>query len=104
MLTFLGRVIDSFKHTATDQEMKGIQHYGQALDPMDDKWDWLKMAEEELVDAYKYLIAERERRDRILGPVLVDLQRAIDLSANGFTVTEELKTILEDLKRLTKTF
>lgn len=58
--------VQAFEKTALDQEIKGIQKYGQALDPMDEKYDWLEMAKEEIVDGFKYLHAERVRRDKVI--------------------------------------
>lgn len=57
----LKRSIISFGNTANAQEEKGIKKYGKPLDPMDD-YDWLDMATEELVDAFKYLEAEKVKR------------------------------------------
>lgn len=63
--THLKRSIISFSNLANDQENKGIEKYGQPLDPMDD-YDWLRMAQEELVDGYKYFEAERYKRDMVI--------------------------------------
>lgn len=78
-VTFLEKVISKFTKTAQSQEEKGIKKYGHEVQPMDVKHDWLNMAEEELIDGYKYLVAERERRDKILSD-------AIDL-LNGLQAT-----------------
>lgn len=64
-MTFLDKVISSFSKTARTQEMKGIEKYGHELQPLEQKYDWLEMAKEEIVDGFKYLEAERERRDFI---------------------------------------
>lgn len=74
-MTFLQFVISKFTKSATDQENKGIEKYGHELQPMDPKWDWLNMAEEELIDGFKYLCAERERRDKVLREVFDELTR-----------------------------
>jgi hypothetical protein len=71
---FLERVISKFTKVATSQEMKGLDKYGEALNPLNDAWDWLNMAEEEMIDGYKYLVAERTRRDFILVNVLNGLR------------------------------
>jgi len=42
--------------------------YGKALDPLD-RYDWLQMCTEELVDAFKYLQAEKEKRTFILNKI-----------------------------------
>lgn len=57
-----------FNHVADEQENKGIQKYGQALDPLDD-YNWLEMAVEEQVDGFKYLTAEMEKRAYIVSMI-----------------------------------
>lgn len=57
--------INHFTEEAESQEAKGMKHYGKALDPLDN-YDWLQMASEELVDAYKYFHAERVKRDYVI--------------------------------------
>lgn len=58
----LNRSIEQFERTARKQEAKGFKKYGQTLNPLDD-YNWLKMAEEEIVDAFKYLTAEQKKRE-----------------------------------------
>lgn len=65
-MSHLQASIDMFTETARSQEQKGIEKYGRPLDPLDN-YDWLKMAEEEMVDGYKYLAAEMEKRKYIAG-------------------------------------
>jgi hypothetical protein len=74
-MTFLHKVLTQFNQAATAQELKGLEKYGHELQPMDPKWDWLKMAKEELVDGFKYLAAEQERREIILTAADGMLQR-----------------------------
>lgn len=64
----LNESIKEFDRVARVQEKKGIMKYGQALDPLD-RYDWLEMAKEELVDAFKYLQAEKEKRTFILDKI-----------------------------------
>jgi len=61
----LFNTIDNFNEEARSQEVKGINKYGKSLDPLDN-YDWLEMASEELVDAYKYFHAERVKRDDVV--------------------------------------
>lgn len=84
-MEFLKAVIRRFAGIAEKQEEKGLKKYEQTLDPMDTKWDWLLMAEEELVDGFKYLAAERERRNRILRDVRLHLQAVEHHNPNRFT-------------------
>lgn len=62
-LNFISKVLQIFTRVAIRQEGYGIKKYGKPLDPMDRQHDWLNMTIEELVDGFKYLLAERERRD-----------------------------------------
>ena len=57
----LQTVKNKFNQIADSQEDKGIEKYGQPLNPLDN-YDWLGMALEEQVDGTKYLIAEMEKR------------------------------------------
>lgn len=56
---------DAFNQIAEQQELKGIKKYGKELDALD-KYDWLEMAQEEFVDGFKYLQAEKMRRQFII--------------------------------------
>lgn len=97
--TFLEKVVAVFSRTARSQELKGIEKYGHELQPMDRKWDWLEMAQEELVDGFKYLVAERERRDELIGEVESRIKAAMHFSMD--TVVRELLTeVLGELKKL----
>lgn len=64
----LGFVKQKFSIVAENQENKGIEKYGQPLEPMDG-YDWLEMAEQEQVDGYKYLVAEQVKRQRVIGRI-----------------------------------
>lgn len=72
---FFSEVVERFGKVATTQEEKGLQKYRQSLDPLDIRHDWLLMAEEELVDGYKYLNAERVRRAWVSREIQEHLQR-----------------------------
>lgn len=58
----LANTVDEFRDVAESQELKGLPKYGQPLDPLDLKYDWLGMATEEQVDGFKYLVAEKRKR------------------------------------------
>lgn len=47
------------------QAMKGLDKYGQLLDPLDARYDWLEMTIEEQVDGLEYLVAEQTKRKHI---------------------------------------
>jgi len=64
----LNDTIDKFAEKAKSQEEKGLVKYGKPLDPLDD-YDWLEMANDEMVDGYKYLVAEKEKRKFIAGKI-----------------------------------
>lgn len=64
----LHRTIKDFESVAKSQEEKGIAKYGKPLDPMDN-YDWLEMANEELVDAYKYFMAEKVKRQYCINKI-----------------------------------
>jgi len=64
---FIKSVIE-FINVASHQESKGMEKYGQGLDPLDD-YDWLSMAVEEQVDGYKYLHAEMIKRAHIVNEI-----------------------------------
>ena len=63
-MNHLEHSINSFAKSATSQEEKGIQKYGKPLNPLDN-YDWLEMAKEEQVDGFKYLEAEKVKRNYI---------------------------------------
>lgn len=60
-LSHLENVKRRFNQVADEQERKGIRKYGQPLNPSDD-YDWVDMTIEELVDATKYMLAEKHKR------------------------------------------
>lgn len=64
----LENTVIKFAETARTQEEKGIEKYGQPLNPLD-SYDWLEMANEEMVDGYKYLVAEMEKRKFICNKI-----------------------------------
>ncbi|GGJ86142.1 hypothetical protein GCM10007063_05800 [Lentibacillus kapialis] len=67
-LTHLEHTKQKFAEMANTQERKGIQKYGQPLDPLEGR-DWLTMCSEEMVDGYKYLVAEQEKRKFIANKI-----------------------------------
>ena len=72
--------VDQFTQVALSQEKKGIQKYGQPLNPLD-SYDWLDMASQELVDGFKYLHAEQVKRAEICAKIrrLVDKPEVLRL-------------------------
>lgn len=107
--TFLKRVTERFEEVAGYQEQKGIEKYGHELQPSDKKWDWLLMAEEELVDGYKYIQAEKTRRENKKNEITFRVTQLI----NFLNILEdEVITILEgydnpinkDLEQINKMF
>jgi len=64
----LERSKKAFTEAANRQENKGVEKYGKPLDPLDN-YDWLEMATEELVDGFKYLVAEQVKREFIANKI-----------------------------------
>lgn len=64
----LENTVIKFSIEAQSQEEKGIQKYGQPLNPLDN-YDWLKMAIEEQVDGFKYLYAEQVKRAHVVSEI-----------------------------------
>lgn len=64
----LERSKKTFIEIANKQENKGVEKYGKPLDPLDN-YCWLDMASEELVDGFKYLAAEREKRKFVVSEI-----------------------------------
>lgn len=62
----INKAIDKYKRLAIKQGEKGIATYGQTLDALDNKHDWLQMAAEEQVDGFQYLEAERLKREFVV--------------------------------------
>lgn len=60
--------IKEFGHVAIDQEYKGLEKYGQPLNPLDN-YDWLGMAKQESADEFKYLHAEQVKRTFIVNKI-----------------------------------
>lgn len=60
--------IKAFEDVATDQEYKGLEKYGQPLNPLDN-YDWLAMAKEESADEFKYLHAEQVKREFVVDKI-----------------------------------
>ena len=95
--TFLEKTISQFSKTARTQEMKGIEKYGHELQPMENKYDWLEMAKEELIDGFKYLAAEQERRDKLIAGIEYSIHRAMECGIHG---NSWLGDALDDLRKL----
>jgi len=85
--------IDKFTSSAKSQEDKGIEKYGQPLDPLDD-YDWLEMAIEEQVDGFKYLHAEQIKRQWAIS----NIRRT--LSADDLNLDEMINSIEYYLTKL----
>lgn len=58
-------MVKELRDVAAQQDLYGMRKYGKELDPLDPKYDWLKMATEELVDLAKYVYCERVKRDYV---------------------------------------
>lgn len=84
--------IKSFEKVAIDQEYKGLEKYGQALNPLDD-YCWLEMAQEEAVDLYKYLEAEKEKRKFV-----VDKIRSLLDDTSHVAAKLEIESLLDVLE------
>lgn len=82
-----------FSEVARSQEDKGIEKYGQALEPIDD-YDWLEMAIEEQVDGFKYLHAEQKKREW----TILMIRRV--LAADDLNLDEMINGIEYYLKKL----
>lgn len=99
---FLNKVNDDFKTTATSQERKGIIEYGQPLDPMDERYDWIDMARSEMVDGYKYLLAEEERRDQTLLKAFEEIDVIIAMNFENKKLESDLNNVKLTLKKMSK--
>lgn len=90
-------VVNEFEKTMLSQDEKGMDKYGQALDPFDTKYDWLEMAEEELADLIKYFKAEQHKRNFILKEILeivVETSIDADEKEDHYTKTQMERIIL----------
>lgn len=67
-MTHVKKSQQSYIDVSNKQAEKGLEKYGQALDPLDN-YDWLRMAEEEIIDNHQYLIAERKKRAFIVDKI-----------------------------------
>src|SRR5690625_3510924 len=74
---------DRFIQTANAQERKGIQKYGQPLNPLDN-YCWLDMAMEEQTDGFKYLVAEQEKRKFVVAKI----RKLLEYKNNSVSKTE----------------
>lgn len=94
-LDHINKTISLFKDIAIKQGEKGMEKYGQALDPRDKKHDWLFMLLEELVDGIQYAVAEILRRDEIINEV-----REIIRYNTIPMVHDQLTVLLDELEGL----
>lgn len=60
--------IEDYKNTIHNQSQKGLEKYGQPMDPLDN-YNWLQMAKEELVDGHQYLKAEEIKRNFVCNKI-----------------------------------
>lgn len=74
-MSFFDRSNNEFKVINVVQTEKGEKKYGYDINPIEHKWDWLRMAEEEIVDGFKYLVAEKDRRDHYINESLDELRK-----------------------------
>lgn len=94
---FVDIATEKFKQINEAQEAKGLKKYGHEVKPLEPKWDWLEMAEQELVDGFKYLVAEKERRDFYIRLALTQSR-----SLHGsfmFMAPEEVKERLKNIEQ-----
>lgn len=54
--------LNKFTEVLHKQNEKGLEKYGQPLDPLDKRYDFLEMLLEELVDAVQYARSEQIKR------------------------------------------
>lgn len=76
--------IKDYTETIQHQANKGMNKYGQAVDPLENGRDWLQMANEEMVDGHQYLVAEKEKRKFIVSKI----RRLLDYKENSVTKVE----------------
>lgn len=100
-MSFLEKTKSVFNFVATKQENYGIKKYGHELQPHDSRHDWLNMTIEEMVDGFKYLVAERERRDENLKQII----NLTNLIADGLSESDlgcseykYIRTLLESVQ------
>lgn len=72
-----------FNQSADDQEEKGMEKYGQALEPLDN-YCWLDMAIQEQTDGFKYLAAEKVKREFVVGKI----RKLLDYKENSVSRVE----------------
>ena len=58
---YLNKAISEFEQLTRHQAKKGFKKYGMALDPYENGRDWLDMEAQELVDAWQYNRAMKDR-------------------------------------------
>lgn len=68
-MNHIERSKQAYARTADKQAEKGMETYGQALDPLEPGRDWLVMAEEEIVDAHQYNQAMQNRRKFVVDKI-----------------------------------
>ena len=107
-MSFFQLVINKFSEVALKQEEKGIKKYGKELNPnnvdpeTNQPYDWIEMAEEEFVDGFKYLFAERKRRDEVLKNIK-EMTETMELFANDVDLVRSYcSSIRNQLKMINK--
>lgn len=89
------------------QDEKGFEKYGKYLSHMDDL-DWLDYASEEMVDGFKYLIAEKHKRAHIAAQIRAltdseEIHKLLDRLWLDDKRDEETNETLSHHKRISKT-
>lgn len=79
-----------FEEQLNNQNEKGMEKYGQSLDPLDGRYCFLQMAMEEQVDGFQYLHAEQIKRKHV-----ADQIRAI-IKHNTIPMVHDQITVLLD--------
>lgn len=62
-------VVYMFEEYKTKQDEKGFKKYGQPLDPLDGRYDFIEMAIEEQVDGFQYLYSEKVKRKHVVNQI-----------------------------------
>lgn len=78
--------IEDYVETINDQAQKGLEKYGQAMNPLESNRDWLHMAKEEQVDGHQYLKAEEIKRNFVCDKI----RKILTYKDNSVSKTEIL--------------
>lgn len=82
-----------FAQSARSQGEKGIKKYGQPLDPLDKRYNFLEMAIEEQVDGFQYLYAEQVKRKHITDKIREIIKYNVPPKIHG-----QIETLLNELE------